>query len=454
MVPVKTRRALPWLVPWLVMGCPAAKPVLPEQPDAGSSEEGGATSRGMEASSGESLDASAGPGTSGGEASTGDEPACTLSEGACEAGAAPWWDPAWAHRRRIEVGPAAGEALVDAVVPVRLGAGFEYGCARADGADLRFVGDDGNVMAHELDEWIVGSTSVAWVRIASLDPGGAAFWLYHGNEAASAEPAEVWSSALGYEAVLHLGGDLEDARGLHDAKPAVGDDGPFYVDDGVVGRAVHYEDILVDARAELSGSEAIDDAILASESFTIAAWIRATPDVASSSRFRSVVSRGSAHWSLTVHDPVGDFDFVPPAPASFVTRCHVTECEGSVDAFGNHFLESTAAVVEHPVIARWHHVAATYEAVASGEHAKRLYVDGELDAEVVEPLPLPWGMMALHTEPLTLGAGPLNPEEAVFHGEIDEVRIASRAWDAERIRAEHAYAGQPELVTVGPAECR
>lgn len=453
MVSLKARYTVAGMLPWLVTGCPTAKPVLPELPEAGASDEGGSTSLEMDTSSGGSHDSSASSDTSNAEASTGGELACTLSDGACEPGAAPWWDSAWAHRRRIEVGPALGEPLVDAVVPVRLDAGFEYGCARADGADLRFVGDDGMVMAHELDEWIVGSTMVAWVRIPSLEPGGAAFWLYYGNEAASAEPAEVWSSALGYEVVLHLGGDLEDARGLHDAEPAAGE-GPFYVEDGMVGRAVHYEDILVDARAELSGSDEIDDAIIASQSLTVTAWIRATPDVASPTPFRSVVSRGSSYWSLTVHDPVADFDFVPPAPASFVNRCYVPECEDMVDAFGNHFLESTAAVVEHPVTAMWHHVAATYEPVAGGEYAKRVYVDGELDAEVVGPLPLPWEMIALHTEPLTLGAGPLNPEEAVFHGEIDEVRIASLAWDAGRIRAEHAYAGQPGLVTVGAGECR
>lgn len=451
------------MAPWLAAGCPVAKPVLPDPPPTGASEEGTSTSE-AGASTGDAPPPATGDEgtttTDGATGTTAGEPACDLHDGACEPAAAPWWDPAWAHRRRIEVGGVLPLPLTDVVVPVRLGAGFEYGCARPDGADLRFVDDAGVVLAHELDDWGSGASTVAWVRVPVLEPTGAAFWLYYGHdghegdEPPAAPPGEVWPQALGYAAVLHFGGALSDARGQHHGEPAVAD-GPPYVDEGVVGRAVHYEPIVVDARAELSGSDELDDALIASESLTITAWARTTPNVAAPARFRSVLSRGSTQWSLTIYDPVGEYDFYPPAYACFVHRCVAPECVGvELDAFDNHFLIGTVPVVEHPVMPMWHHVAVTFQpSLAGALYEKRLYVDGELDEEAVGPLPLPWDGMASHTEPWTIGAGPLGPEESAFHGELDELRIATQAWSPDRIRAEHAYTGDPTLVTVGAAEC-
>ncbi len=451
MVSLKARWLAVGMVPWLVAGCPV-KPVLPALASETTGDDGSTSLEASGSSSSTTGPGSAGSSTSdGSEGSTTGAAACTV-EDACAPGSATWWNSSWSHRRRVEVSAALEESLDDMVVPVRLDAGFEYGCARADGADLRFVDGEGTVMAHELDEWRPGMASVAWVRVPSLGATGASFWLYHGNPAATAEHAEVWSQDLGHQSVLHFGGDLDDARGLHPGEPAVTGE-PSYADDGVVGRAIHYEEILIDARAEIVGSDEIDDAIIASEALTVTAWIRPTPNVAAPGPYRTVLSRGSALWSMTVYDSTVPYAFSPPAYASFIHRCsELLDCL-LADDYGNHSLVSTAAVIEHPVTAAWHHVAITFEATG-GTYDKRIYIDGELDEQLVAPTPLAWDTMQLHTEPLTIGAGPLDSAQSVFQGEIDELRIASEAWEAERIRAEHAYTGQAELVTVGAVECR
>jgi hypothetical protein len=448
---VRAARAWPCLL--LVAGCPTPRPLLPELP-AGETGTGGSSTSGGTAASSSSSGSTTGDaastttetidGSDSSSSTTGSE-VCEPPEGGCMPGPEPWWDEAWDHRRRLEIEVPAGvdASLTDAVVPVRLDATLDWACLRDDGGDLRFVTDEGVLLAHELDEWQPGQAALIWVRLPALDSSWTSPWLYYGNAAAEAEPAEVWPQALGY---------LDDATGQHHGQPAEGLD-PTYFEDGVLGRAVHYESILLESRTELMGSEEIDAAMAASESFTVTAWLRATPDVAAPTPFRAVVTRGSAHWSMSIRDPtVNEYDFFPPVYMLFSSDCVDPACDPIVDAFDNHFLDGTVPIIEDAVVAVWHHAAIVYEPAGGGNFHKRLYVDGELDTELTAFLPILWD--SLEVEPITIGAGPVTPDQFAFHGEIDEVRIASQAWDAERIRAEHVYAAEPGLVTVQEAECR
>ncbi|MEM9456200.1 MAG: DUF2341 domain-containing protein [Myxococcota bacterium] len=443
-------------------GCPTAQPVIPERPatttDSDEPSTGPTTtSSGLtEPETSASSSGSLGPTTADiteGSSTTLGEQACPL-ELRCSPSADDWWDDDWAYRRRIDITSTLASDLSDAVVPIRLDDTFEHGCAAADGVDLRFVDEGGTVLAHELDEWSPESGSVAWVRLPLLTPSGASIWLYYGNlgnPTAGPPATEVWPGSL-YEAVLHFGGDLEDARGMHDGQtPGLS---PVFAGDGILGQAIHYEPRLVDARTELSDSASIDDAIIASEALTATAWIRSTPDVASDTPFRGIVGRGSDQWGMTVHDVEEGYDFRPPCYAMFNTDCIADNCDPPVDFANNQFLTGQNPVIEDLVVAVWHHVAVVYEPLGDDLFHKRIYVDGVLDVDLVGTLPMPWENLGLHVDPYTIGTGPTDSESVMYHGEIDEVHLASVAWDGERVRAEHDFVGDPSLVALADAECR
>lgn len=440
-----------------VAGCPTAKPVLPALPEAGSSTGGSSEGTSTGGASGvvdTGSSSAAGAGTTEtGEAgsSSGEPPLCELPGDACAAPSSAWWDDAWAYRRPVTITSPLASPLVDAIVPVRLDETFDFGCARIDGADLRFVDDDGIVFPHELDQWQPGEGAVAWVRVGQLDVAGQSLWLYHGNERALAPTDEVWPASLGMQAVLHFGGDLDDARGEHHGRPAVDGARPQYTSQGIVGAAVHYEPILFNARVELMGSDAIDDAIEAAGAMTVTTWVHSTPAVASPTEYQTVVTRGSELWSLIVYSE-GDSTFLPPAFMLFLSRC--LGCAAPLDPFGNHRLLGSTSVIEDPVEPAWHHVAIVHE-WQDPDYRKALYVDGELDEEYIGAVTFPWELTPFDTASITIGAGQgVDAGLYAFHGEIDEVRIASATWEPARVRAEHAFGRDPKLVSVAAPECR
>lgn len=445
-----------------VTGCPTPQPVIPEQTATATSGDEASTGPTATSSGLTSPDTSVSSSSSASPTTTNitesgsttlDDGICPLEQ-RCPTNADDWWNNAWAYRRPIDISSTLASNLSDAVVPIRLDDTFEHACAAPDGADLRFVDESGAVLAHEIDEWSPESGSVAWVRLPQLTPSGASIWMYYGNldnPTDDAPTAEVWPASL-YEAVLHFGGDIDDARGMHHGQtPGLS---PVFAGDGILGHAIHYEPRLVDARTELSDSASIDDAIIASQALTATAWIRSTPDVASDTQFRGIVGRGSDQWGLTVEDVEDPYDFRPDCYAMFNTDCVVGNCDPPVDFANNQFLTGEDPVIEDMVVAVWHHVAAVYEPLGDDVFHKRLYVDGVLDVEVIGTLPMPWEDLGLHLDPYTIGTGPTNSLSVMYHGEIDEVHLASTAWDGERIRAEHDFANDPSLVTLAAAECR
>lgn len=433
----------------LVAGCPTDQPILPPLPA------GDVTGSGVGPTT--SVDSSSGP-TSGGPASgsttasadssgsSGEGLACGLVDGGCTPAAGGWWDTRWPYRRQLDITSPIGSSLPDAMVPIRLGEDFDPGCAREDGGDLRVVDGEGTERPHEIDEW--GEFGrVLWVHLDALEPAGETLWLYYGNEGATAPADEVWPSdtgPLGLHAVLHFAGDLEEARGAHQGEPAQMGAIPQYVPDGVMGRAIHFERILVETRVVLTDSISIDEAIAMSHAMTLSAWVRTTPDVAAPAPYRTIASRGLAFWSLTVHDPSLPYDFLDPAYGRFLTALG----GGMVDEF-----ENPTEVVTHPLIASWHHMACVLEEVGGGQYEKSLYVDGVL-ARDTGPFALDWTALEVGDLPLTLGSGPENSMQYVHHGEIDEIHVASEAWSEDRITAEFEFGDDPSLVTVAAPECQ
>ncbi len=119
------------------------------------------------------------------------------------------------------------EVLVDFPVLVTLDdTRIDYAQTQPRGADLRFVDDDGTLLAHEIEQWRPGGVSSIWVRIPRFDPRTRKTITYfYGSDTARAlsTSAQVFSA---YEAVYHLSDSLavnrviRDARRRHDGKPS------------------------------------------------------------------------------------------------------------------------------------------------------------------------------------------------------------------------------------------
>ena len=125
---------------------------------------------------------------------------------------APWWNEQWTLRKEITInggssGAGLSEPAVDPVVLVRLMDGeYQFGLAREDGSDLRFIAADGKtVLPHGIEKYdsLMGE-GFAWVRLPEVKAGGAStFWLYSGNAAGSLDGAAAVPATL-YDAATSL----------------------------------------------------------------------------------------------------------------------------------------------------------------------------------------------------------------------------------------------------------
>jgi biopolymer transport protein ExbB len=111
-----------------------------------------------------------------------------------------WWNEGWTVRRKITIDPAAAtisEPAGTAIVLVRLYDGnFQFGTARDDGSDLRFIAaDDKTPLKYHLERYDgLLYEAYAWVKVPDIKPGAPiTFWMYSGNagEAPSAGAADA-----------------------------------------------------------------------------------------------------------------------------------------------------------------------------------------------------------------------------------------------------------------------
>jgi biopolymer transport protein ExbB len=117
-----------------------------------------------------------------------------LAIGARQANA--WWDGKWQFRKKVGFDTAAGggnvkDSLSEVPVLVRLHSGnFDFGNAKEDGADIRFVSSDDKAPLKFHIEKFDPKQGIAliWVRVPQLAGGTNqnAVWMYYGNGSAPA----------------------------------------------------------------------------------------------------------------------------------------------------------------------------------------------------------------------------------------------------------------------------
>jgi len=178
----------------------------------------------------------------------------------------------WPYKARFTFDAYAGDTVLTNIpVLINLSTNipsFDYAqFSSHDGADLRFVTQDGTALSYEIETWNPDGESHVWVRLPELTPSGATIWAYWGNLATTNLPAaaldgSLWSS--GYSAVWHLSND--DTRDATTHGNVLTFNGVRHGDNGIAGSAVG-----------LDGQDAIRTAAPFTwdgGDFTASAWVR------------------------------------------------------------------------------------------------------------------------------------------------------------------------------------
>ena len=301
---------------------------------------------------------------------------------------------------------SASATVKDFPVLVRLNKDFfDFGNAKADGADLRFSTKNGEPLAYQIDEWdLVGGTAAVWVRIPVIQGNTRQEIKLHWGKADAASESNgkaVFNESNGYQSVFHLGDAAKDEVGSLEVK-----DTGTTATAGIVGGARHFP-----GKAGVSGGDKIATLPTGASPHSSEAWFRtSTPN-------STIVGWGNeqAYGKVVMQ-------FISPPRISM--DCYFSR--GSVASEGR------------IALGEWIHVVHTYQ-----ENESLVYVNGQLaGSNTKDHIP-----MAIKS-PARFWIGGWY-DNYTFVGDLDEVRISSVTRPAEWARLQ--YENQKPLQTlVGP----
>lgn len=321
----------------------------------------------------------------------------------CQAVSAPadWWDPSFGYRRRLTFDNSGqSQALDDFVVLVVLrpsgGTPLDYHHVRPDGADLRFVDDDGvTLLKHHVERWQPGGVSYLWARVNRIDAASASdhIWLYHGNPTAPATEDEPGTYAPAFGAVFHLGetsGAFRDGvRGTNcNWRPEAGSARGAA---GAIGAAVTV--------ANSGGVVCPNDRLLGMGDYTITAWVRP-----------NALGNPTDYGTIVAAERL----FYPNAGPSLVLRTS----DLAVSAWYNNYLSSPARLTDNT----WSMATMRVKVDSSAG-----VIEGRVNTSRWETLRSgdTTQERVIAGSPLTIGTWIGDGAPDYFQGDIDEVRVSS-----------------------------
>jgi biopolymer transport protein ExbB len=330
-----------------------------------------------------------------------------------------WWNKDWPYRKEItlDASPKGGNIVQAAGrVPVLIrlhGGNFKFGDAQDNGADLRFVADDGRTpLAFQVESFdpLLGVAAV-WVDVPTFPAGSAkSIWLYFGNKKAPPAGDAAATFDADYSLVYHFDGSsgtpVADATANHNTSQ----NPPAGVDQAaIIGKGARFTGagpLIIPASPSL--------ALAAGGAFTFSAWVKTA---APQPRAALYVRRQGATALIVGLD--GGIPFVEVRGAGGVQRA-----------------AAPAAITGN----QWTHIA-----VSADGKVVTLYVNGRAAATLAGALP------ALGT-PTALGAdaAAAGSDLASFVGEMDEARISKVARSATLIAVDASIQGaESRLVAYG-----
>jgi biopolymer transport protein ExbB len=330
-------------------------------------------------------------------------------------GSGAWWNADWAFRKELTLDDSAAganiaDAATDVPVLVRLSiANFPYFAdARPDGADLRFIADDGKTPLKFHIEKFDAQAQIAllWVQVPRINAAvGQRIYLYYGNpQAASAgDPAGTYDNRQAL--VYHFGGATQDSTASRN-EPL-----PMTVEvsnTSLIGSGLHF-----DGANTLTVPASPSLRVTAEQGVTISAWVR--PEGAQTQAV--VASLGSQGRELSLGID-GD-------------RAYARWRDGGRDAV----VEQSQGGLD----GQWHHVA-----LRANASSLALFVDGVLAGQSAIDLAMIDGPLAVGG---VGGAG-------FLRADLDELQVSGTARSDGWLRAAALSQGMvaPLVVYGGDAQ--
>lgn len=336
----------------------------------------------------------------------------------------PWWNPAFRARLRLVIDqPPTTEPLADVPVLVVLDANrVRYDRAAEEGQDLRFVTEDGDELAHEIERWDPSGRSFVWVRVPEIASGASAtFWMYYDHPEAQAPGGSVWSDDD--LAVWHLAEETTNGESGVTHRDATGhgndgtQNGNEFVgpDSQAIGGAQGFnssEDYIEIPQGDLQETGA---------ALTLLARVYVDDEPNAFSIALGSGTGADIQWQLAWSNEANVWT-------------------GRIDTVGG---RAISEAMESTARQSWHLVALIYDGAQA-----QLYVDGE---PVSAAVPLTGNLEPL-AGPLYIGNNPDEPVSRQLDGLVDEVRIARVARSQSWLRVQHASMND-DLLGYGPTEC-
>ena len=321
-----------------------------------------------------------------------------------------WWNTDWASRTKITFDNSnSSENLVDFPVLVTLtSADVDFTRIQDGGADIRFVDDDGTLLAHEIESWDdVGETARIWVRVQQIDALSDTDFIYlyydNGDVADGQNAPGVWNA--NYEGVWHLGEDVVDegttaTHAESTSNPNDGTQSGNVEASGQIGDGQHFDGNDVISAGNHSSLDV-------STAVTLEAWINMDSDPGKNKWYNVMGTDGKMSLYLG-----GDSGTKTELNAQF----WIDGTEQDLWKIGNVDIDP----------GEWVHVAVTYD----GTDVKG-YVNGALD--FTSNLP---GTIDSSTNDFLIGDWK-NPTNKPMEGIIDEVRVSSTDRSLEWLEASY-----------------
>ena len=306
-------------------------------------------------------------------------------------------------------GYAGSSTLANFPVPVKISEaavpGFRYADCAAGGADLSFADAAGSALPFEVDTWDASGTSVVWVLLPSVAPGGATTFTMGWSDPspAGADAAAVWTGS-GHKGVWHMNSaSPADASGSGNGGTAVGG---ATTAAGRIGSALS----LPTAADYVTCGKSQSNAEL-KDAFTVEAWV----NPAGYSGKRAFFGKDA-----------------------FISIRTESQTQITVTTPGRQDHNLTVATL--PAAGAWWHVALTFQKGAAD--GCKVYVNGALAAQMNA------GDITDQTGSTEMWLG-RNQFSESFQGLLDEIRLGAGIRSADWIAAEYASVAADGFLAFG-----
>ena len=328
-------------------------------------------------------------------------------------------DPAaFAYTASFTVSGYTGSApLADFPVLVRLSAtspsGFDYADCAADGSDIRFSDEDGNVIPHEIEAWDTAGESLVWVKLPELD-AGTTFSMWYGGTPAAGDATGTWSAFTGVWHMDEASGSVADATGHGLTASAQGNTANSVAVAGPVGNG--RQTATSAAKGYLSVPNY--DSFGLGDTFTMSGWVKMT----ACTSYPRVFSRKANYTDANGWE----MEMSSGSMANFAARgANNPSYTGTFDPALN-----TA----------WAHVALVYNGTTLTVYQNGAQIKtGTINAATDNGLALSFGCDS-------------DGSETYLQGAFDECRLMGGAASADWVKAEYDTASSASFLTVGASE--